>query len=172
MSRAFVKEDTNAPPDLPDLPISPHPNFVTPRGLALLQAALAARQADLAALRARADRLDKLPEAAAERDIRYLSARLASAIEVDPAQHDGSEVAFGLMVTVADEDGVETTYQITGEDEADPTQGRIAPQSPLGRALIGAAIGDTVTWRRPSGAVILEVIRIEHPAGPADDPRA
>ena len=67
MSRAFVKEDVNGPPELPDLPLSPHPNYVTPRGLAHLQARLRDTQATLAQLRARAERLDKLPEAAAER---------------------------------------------------------------------------------------------------------
>ena len=75
MSRAFVKEGDGALDPLPDLPVSPHPNYVTPRGLAALQARLHARQSDLAALRARPDRLDKLPEAAAERDIRYLESR-------------------------------------------------------------------------------------------------
>ena len=172
MSRAFVKEDTNAPPDLPDLPISAHPNVVTPRGLHLLRQALAARQADLAALKARAERLDLLPEAAAERDIRYLTARLASAILVDPARHDLTEVAFGLIVTLADEDGTETRYQITGEDEADPAQGRITAHAPLARALIGASVGDTVLWRRPTGAVQLEVLRLDHPTPVPDDPAA
>ena len=56
----------------------------TPWGLAALRARLLARQGDLAVLRGRAERLDKLPEAAAERDIRYLEARLRSAIVVDP----------------------------------------------------------------------------------------
>lgn len=120
MSRAFVNEDAGADrPDLPELPVSSHPNHVTPRGLADLQARLAARLADLAALKAQGDRLDKLPEAAAERDIRWLEARLKSAILVDSAGHDLSEVAFGLSVTVADEDGLETSYEIVGEDEAD-----------------------------------------------------
>ncbi|MEZ5796067.1 MAG: GreA/GreB family elongation factor [Paracoccaceae bacterium] len=161
MSRAFVNEDASADrPDLPELPVSPHPNHVTPRGLAALQARLAARLADLAALKARAERLDKLPEAAAERDIRWLEARLKSAILVDPAGHDLSEVAFGLCVTVADEDGRETTYEITGEDEADASRGRIAPQSPLARALLGAQVGDEVVWRRPAGAMTLEVLGI------------
>src|SRR5690606_22489457 len=89
MSRAFVNEDAGSDrPDLPELPLSKHPNYVTPRGLASLRARLALRIADLALLRARSERLDKLPEAAAERDIRWLEARLASAIEVDPWAQD------------------------------------------------------------------------------------
>jgi transcription elongation factor GreB len=84
MSRAFVKEDGHDLAPLPDLPVSPHPNYVTPRGLAGLAARLRARQADLAALRARPDRLDKLPEAAAERDIRYLEARLRARFRSTP----------------------------------------------------------------------------------------
>ena len=164
MSRAFVNEDAgNDRPDLPELPVPPGPNIVTPRGLADLHARIAGRQADLAALKARPDRLDKLPEAAAERDLRWLEARLKAAVVIDPAAHDLSEVAFGLAVTVADEDGVETTYEITGEDEADAQLGRIAPQSPLARALLGAEPGDLVTWRRPSGGVELEILRIEVP---------
>lgn len=162
MSRAFVKEGDGALDPLPDLPLSPHPNYVTPRGLAALQDRLRLRQTDLGALKLRADRLDKLPEAAAERDIRYLEARLRSAIVVDPASHSLREVAFGLCVTVRDPTGVETRYEITGEDEADPARGRIAPQSPIARALIGATVGDMVTWRKPSGAIELEVIKITH----------
>ena len=78
MSRAFVKEGDGALDPLPDLPLSPHPNYVTPRGLSALQARLRDLQTRLARLKARAERLDKLPEAAAERDIRYLEARLRS----------------------------------------------------------------------------------------------
>jgi transcription elongation factor GreB len=163
MSRAFVNEDAGADrPDLPERPVPPGPNILTPRGLAALQARIAQRQSDLAALKTRPDRLDKLPEAAAERDLRWLDARLKSAVVIDPAQHDLSEVAFGLAVTVADEDGIETTYEIVGEDEADATRHRIAPNSPLARALLGARVGDMVTWRRPAGALELEVKRIAH----------
>lgn len=163
MSRAFVNEDAgNDRPDLPELPVPPGPNIVTPRGLAALQTRIAERQADLARLKARADRLDKLPEAAAERDLPWLEARLKAAVVIDPKGHDLTEVAFGLAVTVADENGAETTYEIVGEDEADAKSGRIAPQSPLARALLGAQVGDMVTWRRPAGSVELEVIRITH----------
>ena len=164
MSRAFVNEDAGADrPDLPELPVSTHPNYVTPRGLAALQSRLAERSAELAALKARAERLDKLPEAAAERDIRWLEARLKAAILVDPAAHDLSEVAFGLRITVSDEDGAESVYEITGEDEADARLGRIAPHSPLARALMGAQLGDVVTWRRPAGDISLEVLAISLP---------
>lgn len=163
MSRAFVKEGDGSLDPLPDLPISSHPNHVTPAGLATLQSRLQETQARLAALKARPDRLDKLPEAAAERDIRYLEARLRSAIPIDPATLPLTEVAFGLIITVADEDGTEHRFQITGEDEADATLGRITPQSPLARALMGAQPGDVVRWRKPSGSVDLEILAIEHP---------
>lgn len=165
MSRAFVKEGDGALDPLPDLPLSPHPNYVTPRGLAGLQARLAARQADLTALKSRPDRLDKLPEAAAERDIRYLEARLRSAIPV-PLPDQTTEVAFGHRVTVRDDQRRETMYEITGEDEADAALHRIAPTSPIGRALLGAQRGDRVIWRRPNGPLELEVVTI----APVDPP--
>lgn len=159
MSRAFVKEGTGELEPLPDLPVSPHPNYVTPRGLATLKARLLARQGDLAALKARAERLDRLPEAAAERDIRYLEARLRSAILVEPVAQPAAEVQFGTRVVVEME-GVERAFEIVGEDEAEADLGRIAPHSPLARALIGAEVGDLVVWRRPAGAVELEVVAI------------
>ncbi|MGL4319579.1 MAG: GreA/GreB family elongation factor, partial [Paracoccaceae bacterium] len=141
--------------------------YVTPRGLSGLVARLQARQADLATLRARADRLDKLPEAAAERDIRYLEARLRSAILVYPATMPLTEMAFGLCVQVHDGQRAQV-YEIVGEDEADARLGRIAPHAPLARALMGARPGDTVALERPSGVLNLTVQEIFR----ADDPRA
>ncbi|WP_426032821.1 GreA/GreB family elongation factor [Cypionkella sp. TWP1-2-1b2] len=162
MSRAFVKEGDGTLDPLPDLPQSPHPNYVTPRGLNALQARLRDLQTTLSALKFRLERLDKLPEAACERDIRYFESRLRSAILIDPATLPLSEVAFGLAVTVADDHGQQTTYEITGEDEADARLHRITPQSPLARALIGAQVGDEVIWRKPSGPVSLEIVYITH----------
>jgi transcription elongation GreA/GreB family factor len=163
MSRAFVNEDAgNDRPDLPERPVPTGPNLVTPRGFAALQFGLAARRAELQALKARPDRLDRLPEAAAMRDIRWLEARLKAAVVIDPATRDLSEVAFGLAVTVTDPQGRTTTYEITGEDEADPSRHRIAASSPIARALLGARVGDVVTWKRPAGHLDLEVTRIAH----------
>ncbi len=169
MSRAFVKEDRPDTIPLPDLPISPHPNYVTLRGLAALQSRLAEIQTVLAALRARPDRLDRLSKKAAERDIRYLQARLATALAVDPAAQPTDRVAFAARVTVADAAGAEARYEITGEDEADAPIDRITPQSPLARALMGARVGDIVEWRKPSGREDLEVLAIAYP-GPSDTP--
>ena len=163
MSRAFVKEGDGALDPLPDLPLSPHPNYVTPRGLAALQTRLAQLQTTLQSLRARPDRLDKLPEAATERDIRYTESRLRTAIVIDPATAPLKEAAFGLIITVADENGLETRYEITGEDEADATINRITPHSPLARALIGSQPGDQVIWRKPSGNQTLDILAITAP---------
>jgi transcription elongation factor GreB len=163
MSRAFVNEDAGADrPDLLERPVPAGPNIVTPRGLAALSAMIAQRQADLARLKARPDRLDKLPEAAAERDLRWLEARLKAAVVIDPLTHDLTRVAFGLCVTMVFPDGRVASYEITGEDEADASRNRIAPTSPLARALLGAEVGDSVTWMRPSGPLELEVIGIAH----------
>ena len=163
MSRAFVKESDGALDPLPDLPISPHPNYVTPQGLAALQARLQIRQADLTALRARPDRLDKLPEAAAERDIRSVEARLRTAQVIDPAAQPLTAMVFGLIATVQDEAGQRRRFQIVGEDEADASQGLIAPQSPLARALIGARPGDELLWPRRAGTVTLTLISLTRP---------
>ena len=67
-------------------------------------------------------------------------------------------MAFGLIATVEDEAGEQHRDQIVGEDEADAAWGLIAPHSPLGQALIGAAPGDDLLWPRPAGAVSLTLI--------------
>jgi len=163
VSRAFVKEDGPDNTPLPDLPISPHPNYVTPRGLAQLQASLAQAQGRLAKLRGRAERLDRLPEAAAERDIRYFEARLKTAIVILPDALGCDVVRFGHVIDVIDAEGRTAQYQIVGEDEADAAQGLIAPHAPLARALLGAQCGDVVMWRRPVGPVELEITGISWP---------
>ena len=163
MSRAFVKEGDGALDPLPDLPLSPHPNYITSRGLAALQMRLSELQTTLQSLRARPDRLDKLPEAATERDIRHTEARLRSALVIDPKMQPLTTVAFGLLITVANETGAEIQYEITGEDEADAANNRITAHSPLARALIGAEVGDQVIWHKPSGSQTLDIIAISHP---------
>lgn len=162
MSRAFVKEpdgDETAG-ELQDLPISPHPNYVTSRGLAELQARLAALEAERAA-HSSGDFSDQPALAHLGREIRYVEARLATAQVIDPAGHPAGTAGFGNLVTVEDESGAEQRFEIVGEDEADPAQGKLSWVSPLARALSGAEIGDLVTWPRPSGDIEVEITKIE-----------
>ena len=83
---------------------------------------------------------------------------------VDPAARPRTELAFfGATVTVEDEDGEESTWQIVGGDELDESlgPGRISYEAPLGRALLGKREGDTVRVRRPAGEVELTIVRVE-----------
>jgi transcription elongation GreA/GreB family factor len=142
MSRAFVKEqDSDFVDDLPDRPISAHPNDVTEEGLVLIEAALATARNALADAQA-AD--DRAAAARARRDLRYWTARHASA-RVVPPPTSTTEVRFGARVTIVRDDGREQTFRIVGEDEADPARGTISHVSPLARALFGKAVGDVVS---------------------------
>lgn len=139
MSRAFVNEDAFVE-ELPDRPLSEHPNLVTERGLALIEeAAEAARQAYGGAQAA----ADRSALAAAGRELRYWSARRASA-QVTIPRPDIDTVQFGNAVTIVRDDGREQTFRIVGEDEADPSKGSISYIAPLARALLGKRVGDVV----------------------------
>ena len=145
MSVAFTKEsDSEAvAADLPDRPISPHPNLVTPAGLVALEAALvAARSAYNMAQEAGGITTDRTAMARATRDLRYWSARRASAQLVE-AGVPGGTARFGSTVTIERDDGRRQTYRIVGEDEADPAQGSVSYVSPLARALSGKRVGET-----------------------------
>lgn len=126
--------------DVPDRPVSAHPNHVTASGLAQIDAALEAARRDYGEAQAAADR-----EALglAGRELRYWSARRATA-EVVEKVPDLDAVQFGSKVTIVRDDGREQTFRIVGEDEADPADGSISHVSPLARALVGKRVGDIV----------------------------
>ncbi|GJE59691.1 transcription elongation factor GreA [Methylobacterium trifolii] len=144
MSIAFVreKEGGEAFEDLPDRPVSPHPNFVTLEGLAQIEAEVARLEKETSAL----DHEAKAETARVSRDLRYWIARKTSAQLVEHVA--GETVHFGSTVAVVreDEDGKETkqTFRIVGEDEADPAKGTISYVAPLARAITGKSVGDVV----------------------------
>ena len=152
MSRAFVKEADGADQadDLPDRVLSPHPNLVTPAGLAAIEAELERLHAAAAEL---GD--DSIARAHHARDVRYWTARRATAQVVEPADHP-EEVRFGAIVEVLRDDGRRQTFRIVGEDEADPERGTLSYVSPLARALMGKAAGDTA----PLGGGEVEIVAI------------
>jgi transcription elongation GreA/GreB family factor len=148
MSRAFVNEDRFVE-DLPDRAVSGHPNYVTPRGLELIEAARDAARRSHGEAQAAGDR-DALAKAA--RDLRYWNARRASARLVAP-DPDISTVQFGSTVTIVRDDGREQTFRIVGEDEADPAHGTVSHASPLARALLRKAVGDVVKAGRDEAEI-------------------
>jgi transcription elongation GreA/GreB family factor len=132
-----------------ELPIPPGPNLVTPRGLELIRARLAALE-DAAAAEPDPER-----RKAVQRDLRYWRTRLATAeLAPPPAQGVagiGTRVTFRLA-------GKERTIEIVGHDEADPAAGLVAFSAPLARALTGLGTGDLADFNNVEDAIeLLEV---------------
>lgn len=148
MSVAFVKEEsaeTAAETQLPDRPVSPHPNLVTEAGLKALERQLKeAREAVDAASTIEDVNERRRQTAGPGRDLRYFSERLHTA-QLVPPPSSNAVVAFGSTVTFNRDDGRVQTYRIVGEDEADPRAGSISYVSPVARLLMGKAVGDVVT---------------------------
>ena len=95
-----------------------------------------------------------------DRRIRFLSKKFEAVVIVDPSTVDTGKVSFGCWVEVQNEDGTRHNYQIVGEDEIDPAKGRITFSSPMGRALLGKRLGDTISVSRPAGPVDYEITSI------------
>ena len=160
MSVAFTREEsaeTAGEVELPDRPISPHPNLVTASGLeALTNAMTESRAAYDAAQRIEDAGERRRAVAVASRDMRYFADRLRTAQIVPPPTESGA-VAFGRRVTFVRDDGRRQAFRIVGEDEADPRTGSISYVSPVARALVGKAAGDIVL----AGGHEIEILSIE-----------
>jgi transcription elongation GreA/GreB family factor len=154
MSRAFVKEDADAPPPPPlERPVSAAPNLVTPRGAERIDEAIARLEADIAA------QPDDAAAGLLRRDLRYWTTRRATARLVEPEAAPAA-AGFGTRVTIARQ-GKVSAITIVGEDEADPQAGLIAWTAPLARALDGAEPGETVEFSAGGRTVPLEVLAVE-----------
>jgi len=153
------------------------PNYLTPEGAKKLQAELnqllnvqrAKVVHEVAEAAAQGDRSEnaeyiygkkKLREI--DRRIRFITKRLDSAVVVKQEEAAHSEVRFGATVDVEDENGKKSCYLIVGPDEANPSDGKISFQSPLGRALMKRKVGDIVTVTRPAGEIEIEVKAIRY----------
>jgi transcription elongation factor GreB len=97
-----------------------------------------------------------------DRRLRFLQKRLDKARVVKPEDQSGDKVFFGAFVEVEDEDGKRKRYQLVGEDESEPHEGRISWRSPLGRSLLKRQLGEFVTVKRPAGEIELEIVAITY----------
>lgn len=92
-----------------------------------------------------------------------LEDKIARAEVIDVSKLSGSAVKFGATVTLADEETDEQqTFRIVGEDEADIKNGRLSVTSPLARALIGKAKGDSVEVSTPRGNKAYEIVTVTY----------
>lgn len=136
--------ETASETQLPDRPISPHPNLVTEAGLKALEAELRQAREAYEAAQLVEDVNERRQQAAIPlRDARYFAERVRTAqLMPDPTAFD--TIVFGSTVTFERDDGRVQTYRIVGEDEADPKAGSISFVSPVARALLGKSVGDVV----------------------------
>jgi transcription elongation factor GreB len=179
MSKAFVKEEGDAPDDEaahePKLP-STGKNYITPAGYARLEAELrklveverpevVKTVAWAASLGDRSENADyiygkrRLREI--DRRVRFLIKRLESAEVVHSSGRDTDQVFFGATVRVKGRDDVKE-LTIVGVDEVDPAHGRVSWVSPIAKALLKAREGDVVTLRSPAGEEQLEILEVTY----------
>jgi transcription elongation GreA/GreB family factor len=168
MSRAFIDEDSEHQEELPEIPQSHNPGYITPRGYRQLQEEL--------------ERLEKVERPPLEEElmrggagateaevrlarldqrINYLHARIGRAIVIDPSEAPADKVHFGTIASVRDQNGHELRVHIVGEDETDPELNRVSCFSPLARALVNKHVGETAVWHRPIGDLTLTILSIE-----------
>jgi transcription elongation factor GreB len=182
MSKAFTSEEAAESDDGDIVEASPLPagarNYMTPGGFARMR-----RELDMLVSKERPELVATVAWAAGngdrsengdyiygkkrlreiDRRLRFLTKRLDTATIVTPAEQTERErIYFGATVTLEDEDGARTTYQIVGSDEIDAAGGRISVESPIGRALLRKAVGDSVEVRRPRGEIELTVVDIRY----------
>ena len=99
-----------------------------------------------------------------DRRLGFLARRMKAARVVDPAaQPDKGRIWFGATAELADDDDVRRIVTLVGDDEADAGAGRIGWNSPLARALRGAAVGDLRTVQLPAGPKEWEVMAVRYP---------
>jgi transcription elongation factor GreB len=182
MSKAFTKENDNAPEEDDEEVVAPLPpgskNYMTPPGHLRMREEFdhlwkierpklvetihwAASNGD------RSENGDyiygkrRLREI--DRRLRYLGKRLENVEVVDPTiREDTDQVFFGATVTVADDENAEATYTIVGIDEADLRRNHISWISPMARALMKAREGDTVMLMTPGGRREIQILHVRY----------
>lgn len=164
MSRAFVKEDAQGPDeDPPERPVSPQPNYVTPRGLRILQDEEEKLLSELQGFEGlQEDDGKKKRKRELERDLRYVRARLESAIPVDPANQPKDQIRFGATVVIQREDGAKKSVRIVGEDEAEEGGETLSWAAPFAQTLFGLKAGQSLYWETESGAERWSVLSLDY----------
>jgi len=151
------------------------PTYLTTEGAARLKTELeeltGPKRTELAARLRSAIQMGDLSENAdyhkAKEDQGFLEGRiqeleyiLSNAIIIEKNNHK-DVVSIGSHVTIQEEDFPEETYHLVGATEADPTNGKISHESPIGQALINHKVGETVAAETPGGVIKFKILKIE-----------
>ncbi len=150
-------------------------NYITPQGLeklkdelrALIQNERPALVKTVAWAASNGDRSENADYIYGKRRLReidkrvgILTKKIENAQVVDPSKMTSEKIVFGATVTLTDEDGVEKTFQIVGEDEINTEEGRISWKSPIAVALLGKKAGDEIVIKRPAGEWYVEITKV------------
>ena len=101
----------------------------------------------------------KLQQGFLEGRVQTIEVQLRNAVLIQNGHSD--RIGIGSTVTVSEDGSDKETYRIVGSAEADPLEGKISNESPIGQALLGAKVGETVTAETPGGALVFKVLKIE-----------
>jgi transcription elongation factor GreA len=103
----------------------------------------------------------KEDQAFLEGRIQELEFALASAIIVEETSGKKDRVQVGVTVTVQEEDFLPEKFYIVGAKEADPANGKISNESPIGQALMDSKVGEVVEANTPGGKIKFKILKIE-----------
>lgn len=120
----------------------------------------------LSAAREMGDLSENAEYTAAREELQFIDTRideleiLLKSVEIiADGNHSTQAVELGSQVVLST-NGKEVTFSVVGEWEADPVEKKISHESPLGKALLGKAVGDTVEVDAPAGKVMYKVVSI------------
>ncbi len=103
----------------------------------------------------------KNEQAFVEGRIKELEVLLATARVIDDKKQNSGTVQVGSTVTICEKGGEPEVYTIVGAAEANPSQGRISNESPLGKALLNKKPNDSVLVEAPQGSFEVEILKVE-----------
>lgn len=103
----------------------------------------------------------KEDQAFLEGRIQELEYLLKNATIISASETGYDQVEVGARVTVQEEDNEPETFMLVGAKEADPSNGKISNESPVGRALLGKRVGDKAPVETPAGSFVFKIIKIE-----------
>ena len=85
---------------------------------------------------------------------------LSHAVIIEDENEATGRVGLGCTVVVENEQGVQTTYRITGSQEANPMEYKLSDDSPFGRAIVGKDAGESFSFAAPAGTFTMKVVSV------------